>query len=260
MNSKIIGIDLSGYLMKKTAVVSLEISGEEAIFELIKHPFNDFEPTLDLISSQIEKEILFLNQISRVGQNHIVIDAPIDLSQMPLGILTEDYSLISGYGLTKEINEVWRLRMRPIDKVFNGLSPLFSLLGIITQRARLALSKSYASETYPKISRRLMGYAQWDSANPLENFETFLSTKGVSLVAHTDAINDDEFDAIWCALAGLQTIDVVTNHYQALENKIYADMAEGYREIPWPKDYRLIVSWPQYIRTVVIKRETPINA
>lgn len=187
--------------------------------------------------------------------HHIVIDAPIDLSQLPLGILMDDYSLISGYGLIKEIDDVWRLRMRPIDRAFNGLPPLFSPLGIVTQRARLALSKSYARETYPKISRRLVGYDNTDSSSHLSSFKAFLAARGVSLVTHTDMINDDEFDAIWCALAGISTSEVVTDHQQALENGTYATIVEECNDVPWPKGYRLLASWPKSIRTVTIKRQ-----
>lgn len=260
MNTKkILGIDLSSYQTKRTAVVTLKVSDGEATFEIIKdHPFNDFEPNRELIFSQIEREIFFLYNMNQMQQHHIVIDAPIDLSQLPLGILVDDYSLVSGYRLVQEIDDVWRLRMRPIDKVFNGLPPLFSPLGIVTQRARLALSKSYASETYPKISRRLVGYDQWESSNHLKNFETFLAAREVSLVAHTDLINDDEFDAIWCALAGMSTSDVVTDHQQALGNKTYATIVDECGEVPWPKEYRLLSSWPRSIRNVVIAREKKI--
>lgn len=258
----ILGIDLSSYQTRNSALVQLSVNDGVAAFEILsRHPFNSFDPQREAIATHIEKEILFLSHFySRIG-NRIVIDAPLDLSQMPLGILTNDYSLIGlsddkkGYRLYEQFQEPWRLRMRPIDHAMRGLAPVFSLLGVVTQRARLALAKAHASESYPKISKALVGYQGDPEGDHLSALKEFLRGHGVFFDSSVNFITRDELDAIWCALAGLTTSEIATEHKQALENKIYASITSEYGDVPWPAKYRLLLAWPQYIHHVVITRE-----
>lgn len=257
-----LGIDLSSYQTKETALVRLTLHGSEANFEILsQHPFNDFDPRRDSIGEQIEKEIAFLNKAYQKNFEYIVIDAPIDLSQMPLAILNGDNSIVGvdvktkKFHLKNHFEEPWALRMRPIDRALNGLAPVFSLFGMVTQRARLALAKAHASETYPKINRMLVGYTAVQSANFLSEFEHFLMCANVRFESKTDVITKDEFDAIWCALAGLDIQDVATNHRHALENPRYAKLTSNMGDISWPQKYRLLVGWPSVIDRVVVTRE-----
>jgi hypothetical protein len=256
-----LGIGLSGYQTKETAIVRLTVDKEIASFEILSsHPFNDFNPHRDAIATQIEREIKYLNEAYR-SFCHIVIDAPIDLSQMPLGILIDDYSIIDvthdgdSFRLKQHFKEPWRLRCRPIDQVINGQSPLFSYLGAVTQRARLALSKAHASETYPKLTRKLIEFGPKNAPNFLQGFSDFVGTKKVDVESQTDVITKDEFDAIWCALAGLSTDAVVTSHSEALSNSIYSKLVEPFGVVEWPKSYRVLSKWPDFIRKVRVSRE-----
>ena len=257
-----LGVDLSSYQTKTTALVRLTMNDGDAEFKILsRHPFNAFNPQKDTIATQIEREILFLNYCYKKIGDRIVVDAPIDLSQMPLGTLTNDYSLVAlsddkkQFRLVEQFDEPWRLRMRPIDQALRGLAPVFSLLGLVTQRARLALAKAQASETYPKISKVLVGYERDPVDDHLSGFKKFLQRHGVSLHSSTDTITHDEFDAIWCALAGLAISDVATEHSHAMENEIYANITSEYYDVPWPKNYRLLSTWPKCIHSISITRE-----
>lgn len=259
-----LGIDLAGYTANRTAVVKLELEGERAIFKILRnHPFNSYNPKSSF-QDQIRSEACFLYDAYHKWLCHIVIDAPIDLNQMKLDLQTIRFDnpvvnskvynprLPNNRLTAKNLTDCWQLQKRPIDKALGGMPPIHSNLGIVTKRAELALSRSYASESYPKISKRLIGYRENKIANKLFEFKEFLQTIDVNLASAVLSITEDELDAMFCALAGLLGTDaVVTEHEVALKNIEYVKLTKN-SFVKWPDYYRLLIAWPQSIKSILI--------
>ncbi|QDK36412.1 hypothetical protein [Bdellovibrio sp. NC01] len=243
--AKIYGIDLSGYRSKRTAVVRLERNEPSAITITIldDHPFNKFSDN-EIIGSQISREIEYLNKISSMNQSTVVIDAPLDLSQL---YMKEEQAT--------ELKNLWELQMRPIDHVFKALRPTTSFLGAVSQRAQIATAKIFATETYPKGSRTLLGCFDHRPTNPLAALSTFFNERGVSICSNVKDLTIDEYDAIWCAFAGLHIEKCVsTNHESALMNECYRELTADKGYIEWPKGYSLITEWPDAISKIEVQR------
>jgi hypothetical protein len=134
----------------------------------------------------------------------ILVDIPIDLQGLPSPTNPQF---------------IWELTRRPVDFAFNAMPPLADRIGAPVARFQHLLATlpddwvgTRIFETYPAESLRLMGLhdmgykgqsaqftdGQWRGVSLAEilNRMSVLATEGMQ-------INDDEFDAMICALAGV---------------------------------------------------------
>lgn len=265
-----LGIALSDYASNKTAVVKLEINDGRAVFEILRnHPFNSYISDRSF-NKQVKEEVDFLYNAYHKWLNHIIIDVPIDLSQMLLDVsnhrgcgnnesnsTSKIYdALMPKYVLNADnLIHSWQLKKRPIDKALGGMPPVHSNLGIITKRAELALSRCFASESYPKINKRLIGYRENKIKNKLFELKEFLQSKDVGLKSGILFLTKDELDAMFCAMAGLLDSNAVVEcHEKAVKSAEYLKLIKN--EVPkWPKNYRLLIEWPESVKSVFIFEE-----
>jgi hypothetical protein len=136
----------------------------------------------------------------------ILVDIPIDLQGLPSPTNPQF---------------IWELTKRPVDFAFNAMPPLADRIGAPVARFQHLLATlpddwigTKLFETYPAASLRLIGLddagykgqsaqfsdGQWRGVSLAEilNRMSVLATEGMQ-------VNDDEFDAMICALAGVAT-------------------------------------------------------
>lgn len=208
------GIDLSGYSTGKTAVAKALRSGGVVSVEVLNDPvFSDKLDGTAGIAQQALREVGRLTAF--MAEGHLCVDVPIDLQS--LGANTPKH--------------LWELTLRPIDKAFSGLPPLADRIGSPVARFRHTLDvmgKTGRSrlgkdlfETYPAASLKLLGLpttkgsyknqqVDWDGhawrATPTNGPAAVLAELASVFALVPDepmSLNDDEFDAIVCALTAI---------------------------------------------------------
>jgi len=133
-----------------------------------------------------------------------MVDIPLDLQGLPLA---------------EPIDYTWQLTRRPVDYALRGMPPLADRIGAAVARFQYILSGlpdviigKHIFETYPALMLDLMGLplsrykgqpiifseGKWQGGLLAE-----LATQLNFVAEDNTQLNDDEFDAILCALAGV---------------------------------------------------------
>jgi len=113
---------------------------------------------------------------------------------------------------------IWQLNLRPVDRAYNGQRPLGSLMGGYVQQFKYMYNKSELTlgenlyETYPAASLIELGinakYKKTISVYKENKWTTSIGgicdKLNISPIDNTELkINDDEIDAVLCALCGV---------------------------------------------------------
>ena len=226
------GWDLAGYGNSGSGLCRADRSGNAITATVLRATFV-CKPKLKMESAigktaMIEREMLRL--ITQVGA--VYIDVPIDLQDLPRVVDFQSHATADRY---------WQLVKRPIDHAFDALEPLGSNLGYAVARIARLLGNLAATgsavdldrnifETYPAASLRLIagandsgdvaykaGQIAWTgerwrprniAKNPseetLRRSSAFAELAGALRLRADEgvALNDDEFDAVLCAVTG----------------------------------------------------------
>lgn len=203
------GIDLAGYSTGKSGLAKAERedSGKIAATVFRGHPFARSSKGFARVDDVVEAEVETLIQLLSTGC--VLIDMPLDLQS-----LSDPNSA----------KMVWQLTKRPVDYVFSALPPLADKIGSPVARAQIILTTIMNQdlkhirfgdnlyETYPAGSLELnelprKGYkgqsisfvdGKWRG----ESLATIAN--GLKLKANNEmSLNDDDVDAIICALTGV---------------------------------------------------------
>ena len=225
------GLDLAGYYQgRKSALAWLTRQcGSRTVSAqvLSGHPFAKRRIRADRFSVKCEREaIKFM-----LGEGRLCVDVPIDLQ----GLMGLDPRTESG---DVDPQFVWELTLRPVDYAFDALAPLADRIGSPVVRFRHILSTGQRDqlglrlwETYPRASLSLLGdfkkcgnqqgnltYKDGRAKQEDGKWVPCLSRKDRDAADRAVAcmateigitskdgitINDDELDAVICALTGV---------------------------------------------------------
>ena len=213
------GLDLAGYSRgEKSALVRVEWPGEGPVKakSLRGHPFARAAKGIDTLDPECEQ-----NKIDHIlAEGNLCVDVPIDLQ----GLMGLD-SAESSRSLCPRF--IWELTLRPVDHAFHARPPLADRIGAPVVRFRNILTKpqrrqlgSRLWETYPGATLELMtrtkpGYkkgraksevGEWvpsrEGCTADEELACLANVLSVTAKPGTE-LNDDELDAVLCALAGV---------------------------------------------------------
>ena len=213
------GLDLAGYSQgKKSALVRVEWPGKGPVKakSLRDHPFARPAKGIDKLDPEREQ-----NEIDRIlAEGHLCVDVPIDLQDlMGLDSATSSRSVYPGF--------IWELTLRPVDYAFHARPPLADRIGALVVRFRNILTKSQKEqlgsrlwETYPGATLELVtrtkprykkGRAKSDAAKWVPSREGCTADEELACLATVLSVvanpgtelNDDELDAVLCALTGI---------------------------------------------------------
>lgn len=209
MNQVAFGIDLAGFSTGKSGLAKAQRDESGNITATIfrGHPFARSSKGFARIDDVVGEEARTLIHLLSTGV--VLIDMPLDLQSL---------------SDPKSAKLIWELTKRPVDYVFSALPPLADKIGSPVARAQIILatimdrSPSHIRfgdnlyETYPAGSLELIGL-------PRKGYKgqsvTFVEGKwrgeslatianGLKLKADDEvSLNDDDVDAIICALTGV---------------------------------------------------------
>lgn len=209
MNQIAFGIDLAGYSTGKSGLAKAQRddAGNIAVTIFRGHPFSRQSNGFARVDDVVVKEVGILVQLLSKGK--VLIDMPLDLQSL---------------STPNCATQIWQLTKRPVDYVFSALPPLADKIGSPVARAQIILATlkerspeqirfgDNLYETYPAGSLELIelprkGYkdqsitfveGKWRG----ESLATIAN--GLRLQAGSEiSLNDDDVDAIICALTGV---------------------------------------------------------
>lgn len=209
------GLDIAGYSTGKSGFARARRKSDNSIIVTVYqgHVFSkkyDGKLSLDSVETR-ERELLQACCKNSV----LLVDTPIDLQGLPN---FDDASFI------------WQLTRRPVDYSFGGMAPFANYIGAPVARFQNLLSasddlESFESlvgtqifETYPAASLRLLGLPYKKYKDHKIVFEDGHWTGGIAekiaegleLIAENgEMLNNDELDAIICALTGIVDNDQI---------------------------------------------------
>ena len=201
------GLDLAGFSTCKSGFARADKINKSLIKATVykNHTFKKIHEGDNVLADVLKGDIEFIESILKYG--NLYVDVPIDVQ----GLHSPDHSTY-----------MWQLVKRNVDKAFGGISPLadrighcvarFSnLLAKLEKQNGLMLGKSIF-ETYPAASLGLLGYSLTYKRQIANYDETGWSGgKGLAKLLNTlqitaklgTKINDDDFDAVICAITGV---------------------------------------------------------
>ncbi len=262
------GLDIAGYSTGKSGFARADLIDTNHIEVIVyeKHVFSSKKkgenPIKDIV--KMEKDLL----LACCKKGHIFVDIPIDLQN-----LLKSHNVFF----------TWELIFRPVDFAFGALPPLSSLIGSpvarffnlfssLKEELKDPLGKQIF-ETYPARSLNLLGLPSKNYKNSKIYFKNRQLIKSndvlakisekIKLTAKEDiSVNDDEFDAMLCAITG-----IVDENHRLQENDLTNNINElikkrmKLKETPCryiaPKGYVLLKDLPD--TTINIRRKTLKN-
>jgi hypothetical protein len=224
MNSIGYGLDLSGYSGGNTRLsVARQTADEQIEVTILRNSIFEARIKGDAdIRTHIGKEIGQLEKILKDGV--IAVDIPVDLQGL---------SHFSG-----KAKRLWELTLRPVDKAFDALPPLASLIGSPVARFQYLLANMQLSgpvdncvyETYPKASLDIRNITSTGYKNCFARWEGerwFISNGKTGKTASTEGImksfsfkgsrdglrlDDNDIDSAICALTALAATQKRQSH------------------------------------------------
>jgi hypothetical protein len=211
------GLDLSGYSTNKTSLAAVIANGDSAEAVILRGSAFSARRTTDMpILTAIKAETLALKQCLSVGP--VAVDIPIDLQNL----LFPDRAEV-----------IWELTRRPIDKALNAMPPLADRIGAPVARFSAIMREGDFQhrlgndlfETYPAANLKRMKFSgNYKSKGPekvnerRDACEELCRHLGFDKACH----NDDDLDAIVCALTAVASEDalVSANEFGLDRNKL----------------------------------------
>ena len=198
------GLDLAGYSTGKTgAAFARRIHNDLVEVTIIKdHVFGQKLRTDAPLAEITQQQRSVLTAWADGGV--ILVDIPVELGGLPF---------------PRNPQYIWELTLRPVDFAFNAMPSFADRIGAPVARFQHLLAGlprewigSTLFETYPAASLRLLGLHDvpykgqsaefFDGAWGGVSLAEILNRMGVTAEEGTK-VNDDEFDAMICALAGV---------------------------------------------------------
>jgi predicted RNase H-like nuclease len=194
------GLDLAGYSTGKSALAVAEVLPDWTVHAtILDHPCFSRRRKLEELRHAVERE----EQEALAQLLHIAptaVDVPIDLQGLPT-ISTSEY--------------LWGQVKRPIDKAVGGLPPFADKIGAVVSRFASLAAKpdihaqlgSRLFETYPAACLSRMGWTAkgYKGDKAREVLAGLIAQIGM----RHDGMNDDELDAVICALVAVAPEDAV---------------------------------------------------
>jgi hypothetical protein len=191
------GIDLAGYMTGKTSLAFAETEGRAAHVTILKNSCLSIKHKSNAnFDAVVANDVAVLRRCFAIAP--IAVDVPIDLQGLPNA---------------KRPKELWELTRRPIDRALNGLPPFATFIGAPVARFAAiiyagkfedligeSLFEAYPSQTW-KRSRIDAGKYKGSAGKDAR----ILLCKTLKLEPCVD--NDDDIDAIICALTAAATDD-----------------------------------------------------
>lgn len=259
------GLDIAGYSTGKSGFSKAWRKSDNSIIVTVYrgHVFSkrcDGKKPLDNIAIK-ERELLQACCKNSV----LMVDTPIDLQGLP-------YSDNASF--------IWQLTLRPVDYAFGGMAPLANYIGAPVARFQNMMSASsdlnraesivgeHIFETYPAKSLNLLelpyekykGYKISFKDGHWTEGEAAKIAEGLGLIAENgETLNDDELDAIICAITGVVDDDLTLQGDElkheisnGIKDKLKIDDLDGINVEP-PLGYVLLKERPNMKINIEIK-------
>lgn len=258
------GLDIAGYSTGKTGFARACRKNDNSIIVTVYqgHIFSkkyDGKKPLDNIAIK-ERELLQACCKNSV----LMVDTPIDLQ---------------GLSHLDNASFIWQLTLRSVDYAFGGMAPLANYIGAPVARFQNMMSAhndqnrdesivgTHIFETYPAATLRLLGLPYKKYKDHKIVFEDGHWTGGIAeeiaeglgLIAENgEMLNDDELDAIICAITGVVDDDLILKGDElkheiskSIKNKLNNEYLDGINVEP-PRGYVLLKEKPNMKINVVI--------
>lgn len=244
------GLDIAGYSTGKSGFARADFIDKNSIEVTVypDHIFSKPSKRKDEIKDQVKMEKELLSACCK--NDTIFVDIPIDLQ-----------SLLK----SQNVFFTWELTLRPVDFAFDAMPPLADRIGSPVARFLNLFSSLQEElnplgkqifETYPARSLKLLGLPSKNYKNskisfknmqwiPEKSGEVLVKiANGINLTAKEEiSLNDDEFDAVICAITG-----IVDEKYRLQGNElteyINSSISNGNR-YPAPMGYVLLKKKPE---------------
>lgn len=209
------GLDIAGYSTGKSGFARARRKSDNSIDvtvyqgHIFARTFNSRFP-LDKVADK-ERELL----LACCRNSALLVDIPIDLQGLPH---------------PNNASFIWQLTLRPVDYAFGGMAPLANYIGAPVARFQNMIPASTDSngagslvgkhifETYPARSLDLLGLPSQKYKGHKISFKDGHWTGGVAaeiagglglMAEEGETLNDDELDAIICAVTGVVDGDLI---------------------------------------------------
>lgn len=260
------GLDIAGYSTGKSGFAMAKRKNKNSIevtvFQghIFSKKFNSKYPLEEIVKK--ERDLI----IACCRNSSLIVDIPIDLQGLPH---------------SNNASFIWELTQRPVDFAFGALAPLANLIGSPVARFQNLISEDFDDiigknifETYPARSLELINLPSRNYKNEDISFNNghwnggpaAKIAQGLGLVAKKDGetLNDDELDAIICAITGvvdknfiLQGEDLNNEIYNLIMQKLNMDNLDGITMSP-PLGYILLKENPK-MKILIIKKKLTGN-
>ncbi len=186
------GLDLSGYTTQRTSLAAAVVRGQAVEAVLLKNSALSIRRATDMsVEEVVGADVCELTRCLDIGP--VAVYIPIDLQHLLA---------------PQRAEKIWELTRRPIDKRLNGMAPLADRIGAPVARFAAILRKGgFESrlgkdlfETYPSENLRRIYGQNLTRPAARERF-----CRNFSL----DVPNDDDLDAVVCAIAAVVPDDAV---------------------------------------------------
>lgn len=191
------GLDLAGYSNGKSGFAMAQ---GQTVTVFDDHPFMQKRSGSAALAETVAAERAAIDRA--ISQGVLMVDIPVSLSPLPA---------------PEDARYIWQLTQRPVDYAFGAMPPLADRIGYPVARFQYLLQDigdhSRIYETYPALMLRLLGLPStgykghpitfdgqvWRGGDRLAEI-----AKALGFVAEAGfVLNDDDFDAALCALAGI---------------------------------------------------------
>ncbi len=259
------GLDLAGYSTGKSGFVRADRKDDNSIEITIfqRHAFSEECDGKKLLKNINDRETELLKACCKKGR--LLVDIPIDLQELPC---------------PNNVSFIWELVRRPVDFAFDAMPPLADRIGAPVTRFLNLFSSikeefplgKQIFETYPAGSLKLLnsqvqnlpfeGYkkqhAQFKNGcwgdrliDRIANALKLTSEQNITL-------NDDELDAIICAITGVvdrENCLMGDDLVEMIRNKMKQELStENFNRFCAPVGYILLKSLPN-IKISIIKMD-----
>jgi hypothetical protein len=254
--STALGLDFAGYSSGKTGLARARLTapGQVTVTVFVQHSFSQRLTGSAPLSASVPAERAALQAYA--AQGPILVDLPLDLENLPAPATAE---------------QVWELVQRPVDYALDAMAPLANLIGAPVARFQYLLAGlppdwvgTHLFETYPALMLELLGLrgrgykaAQgsritfagdtWHGSDQAAHMAANATQLGWTAAPGT-ILNDDQFDAVLCALTGIapETHQLRGSRLDAeITRRIQAKTGTD-RTYHAPASFVLLESWPDW--------------
>jgi hypothetical protein len=210
------GIDLAGYTTGKTSLAVVNVQGHSAQATLLRgSALSKKRKGTDLLREALKEEVAVLRRCLAIGP--VAVDIPIDLQGLPSPTNAE---------------RIWQLTRRPVDHVVNAMPAFADRIGAPVARFGAIMREGNFEhclgetlfEAYPAATLKMLkiNAGRYKGSNGAQS----LSKLCAVLNLKPPVENDDDIDAIICAIAAATPIEVI---HEAASFEIEGPLPRGFR-------------------------------